>query len=180
MATSESTAPAERPDNAPVSILRGNTVDVDLRRLGRVLIALIAVALAALVIAFTIAGIQKNNQINSLRHDGVRTNVTISSCIALMGGSGSNLVGYSCTGTFTLHGHRYTEALPGTSHHSVGSSLPAVVVPADPALVSPLTIVAGEHASWKVFILPGILLVALALLVGAVVFRRRRRLTPAP
>jgi hypothetical protein len=96
-----------------------------------------------------------------------------------MGGSGSNAVGDSCAGTFTLHGHRYTENIPGTALR-LGSSLPAVVVPTDPALLSPVNILAGEHASWKVFILPAVLLVVLALLVGAIIIRRRHRATAEP
>jgi len=52
--------------------------------------------------------------------------------------------------------------------------LRAVVVPGDPALMTPLSVLAGEHASWKVFILPVVLLVVLVLLVGAVLLRRRR------
>jgi len=58
--------------------------------------------------------------------------------------------------------------------------LPAVVVPTDPALVSPVTTLAGEHTSWKVFILPAILLLVLALLVGAIILRRRHRATATP
>jgi hypothetical protein len=179
MVTAESTDATAQPADAPLTILRGNTVDVDVRRLGRLVVVLCLVALAAFVIVFTIAGVQKNSQINSLRHDGIRTNVTVSSCTSLMGGSGSNAVGDSCAGTFTLHGRRYTENIPGTALR-LGSSLPVVVVPTDPALLSPVNILAGEHASWKVFILPAVLLVVLALLVGAIIIRRRHHATAEP
>jgi hypothetical protein len=180
MAPPEATDPTEQPPDAPLSILRGNTVDVDVRRLGHVVVVLCLVALAALVIVFTIAGARKNSQIYSLRHDGIRTTVTVSSCTSLMGGSGSNLIGDSCAGTFALNGRRYTESIPGTALRKVGSSLPAVVVPKDPALLTPVTTLAGEHTSWKVFILPAVLLVVLALLGGAIMLRRRHRSTPEP
>ena len=70
--------------------------------------------LAVLVVVFTVAGVHKNSQINRLRHDGVPVTVTVTNCLGLMGGSGSNAAGYSCTGTFTIDGTRYTESLPGT------------------------------------------------------------------
>jgi hypothetical protein len=180
MATSESTDPTGQPSDAPLSRLRGNTVDVDVRRLGQVVVGLCLLALLVLVIVFTIAGVQKNSQINSLRHNGTRITVTVSSCTSLMGGSGSNLVGDSCAGTFAIDGHRYTENIPGTALRTIGSSLPAVVVPTDPALLSPVTILAGEHTSWKVFILPAVLLAALALLGGAILLRHRHRAAAAP
>ena len=47
----------------------------------------------------------------------------------LMGGSGSNLVGYQCGGTFALDRHRYSEAIPGTSFHRPGAALRVVTVP---------------------------------------------------
>jgi hypothetical protein len=90
-----------------------------------------------------------------------------------MGGSGSNAIGYSCRGSFTLAGHRYNEAIPGTTARTLGSRFRAVAVPGDPALLSPVGTVAAEHASAKVFILPAILLAVLALLIGGLVLRRR-------
>jgi hypothetical protein len=55
-----------------------------------------------------------------------------------------------------------------------------VVVPGDPALLSPVAILKNEHASARVFILPIILFVGLVLLVGAIVLRRRHRHATAP
>ena len=91
-----------------------------------------------------------------------------------MGGSGSNGAGYACTGTFTFEGGRHTESIPGTAFYAPGSTLRAVVVPGDPALMTPVSVLAGEHASWRVFILPVVLLLVLVLLVAAVLLRRRR------
>ena len=44
--------------------------------------------------------------------------------------------------------------------------MPAVAVPGDPALVSPASIVATEHSSAGVFVLPVILFVVLLVLVA--------------
>ena len=110
-------------------------------------IGLCLVTLAVLVVVFTVAGIHNNSQINKLRHDGIPVTVTVTKCLGLMGGSGSNPAGYSCTGSFTIHGIRYVEALPGTAHHEVGTAVAATVVPSDPALVSPDSVLRSEHSS---------------------------------
>ena len=169
-----------RPSDEPVSTLRGAGVNYDARKVGHVVVGLVLITLAALVVVFTVAGVHKNSQINELHHDGVPVTVTVTNCLGLMGGSGSNAAGYSCTGTFTVHGNRYTESLPGTDFHKVGRTLNAKVVPSDPALVSPLKILNSQHASASVFVLPLILLIVLLLLVALIVVLRRRRRGDAP
>jgi hypothetical protein len=161
--------------NEPLSTLRGAGVNYDARKVGRVVVGLVLVVLAFLVVLFTVAGVHKNSQINQLHHDGVPVTVTVTHCFALMGGSGSNAVGDSCNGTFTVGGKSYTESLPGTAFHTIGSTLHAIVVPDDPALVSPVSTVREEHTSANVFLLPLVLLVVLLLLVALIVVVRRRR-----
>jgi hypothetical protein len=182
MTAPETPAPSGPPSssNEPLSTLRGAGVNYDVRKVGGVVVGLCLVTLAVLVVIFTVAGVHKNSQINQLHHDGVPVTVTVTNCLGLMGGSGSNTAGYSCTGSFTVHGTRYTESLPGTDFHHVGSSVPATVVPSDPALVSPTKILNSEHASLSVFLLPLILLVVLALLVTLVASLRRRRQAKTP
>jgi hypothetical protein len=169
-----------RSSSEPVSTLRGAGVNYDARKVGRVVVGLCLLTLAVLVVIFTVAGFHKNSQINQLRHDGVPVTVTITHCFGLMGGSGSNAAGYSCTGTFTVHGGRYTESLPGTAFHHIGSTVSATVVPNDPALVSPNGILKTEHSSLSVFVLPLILLAVLVLLVALIVVLRRRTARTAP
>jgi hypothetical protein len=182
MTAPEADGPTEPTRNAeaPLSTLRGAGVDINARLVVRAIVALCLVSLAALVIVFTLAGIHKNSQIDRLRHDGVPVNVTVVHCLGLLGGSGSNAAGYSCTGAFSLDGTRHNETIPGSGFLTPGSSLRAVVVPGDPALLSPVNVLAGEHASWDVYLLPGVLLVVLALfaLAVTVVVRRRRRAPP--
>jgi len=130
---------------------------------------------------FTVAGAHKNDEIDSLKGRGVEVTVTFTQCLGLLGGSGSNAAGYSCQGAFTLGGRRYVETIPGNAKHNQGSTLRAVAVPGDPKLVSPVTTVRSEHATWHVFILPGVLYaVALASVALMVVRSRRRVRTRAP
>jgi hypothetical protein len=92
----------------------------------------------------------------------------------LLGGSGSNAAGYSCDGAYVIGGHRYSEPLPGTTLYQPGAKVRALAVPGDPALVSPLDVIDGQHSSASVYVLPLILLVALVLLLVAVFAVRRR------
>lgn len=171
-------ADIDSPD-APLTNLRGAGVDVDIRRVGQVVIGICLVGVAVLGVILLVAGFQKNAQITSLRQNGVPVEIKVAGCMGLLGGSGSNAAGYDCRGTFTLDGQTYTENLPGNTLQIPGTTLRGVSVPGDPALVSTPSAVAAEHPSWTVFALPVILLALLAAIL-VVLFVRRRRVRGAP
>jgi hypothetical protein len=154
--------------------LRGATPGLDVRRVGQAVVGLCLVALAVSVVIFYVGAVHKNAQIADLRAHGVPVPFTITGCLGLLGGSGSNQAGYACRGTFTVGGHRYNEPIPGNTDHPPGMVLRAVTVPGDPALVRTERDLAGEQTSAKVFIFPTVLLVVLLLLVGVLLFRRRQ------
>lgn len=156
----------------PLTILRGATVEVDARRVHQAVVAVCLMALTAAVVVLFVAGLEKNAQITLLRTQGVAVEVTISSCLGLMGGTGSNLTGYECRGTFTIGGHSYNDAIPASAPYSPGATLRAVSVPEDPALLSTPRALADQHASWRVFLLPSLLLASLASVVAGLFMRR--------
>ncbi len=159
-----------------VAALRGAGVGgVDTRRLGQIVVGVILVTLAVLVIVFSLVGVHKNHQSDRLRNDGVPVSFTVSTCTGLVGGSGSNPVGYVCRGSYTLNGHTYSEQLPGNDFHRPGTTVAAVAVPGDPSLVSPAAMVATEHSSTGVFVVPVILFVILAGLVAWIFVRYRKQ-----
>jgi hypothetical protein len=166
---------AGRQSDGPVTTLRGAGVDVDVRRVAWVAVGACLLALAVTSVALFVAGAQRNAQIDRFHQHGVVVDATVSGCIGLMGGSGSNLAGYDCRATFTLGGHRYNEELVGTTTPSIGARVRAVTVPGDPALLATVATVSGEQASGRVFILPTALLLALASAIVAVLLVRRRR-----
>jgi biotin operon repressor len=168
------TAPETDTSGTALTTLRGAGVDIDVRKAGRVIVGLCLLALAVLVVVLFVAGVHKNAQINRLRQHGVPVTVTVSGCLGLLGGSGSNPAGYACQGTFTLDGHRYRESIPGNALRPPGTKVRAVAVSGDPPLLSTAHAVATDRASAGVFVVPSILLVILVVLVGALVFRRRR------
>lgn len=159
--------------DAPVMALRGAGVDVDGRRVARILLGACLVALAVFVVVLFRSGAEHNAQVSELRHQGVVAEVTVTGCSGLMGGSGSNLAGYTCSGTLALDGHRYTVQLPGTAYHAAGTSVRVVAVPGDPSLVGTVGGVASSTTSTRVFLLPTILLVVLVATLAALWLRRR-------
>jgi hypothetical protein len=132
------------------------------------------VVLAVVTVVLFVAGADKNAQQSSLSRDGVPVSVTVTHCLAEMGGSGSNLTGYACTGTYTVDGTKYTESIPGNALHDPDSTVRGVTVPGNPSLLSTADIVRAQPPSWKVFIVPTILAVVLVALVVSILVRRRR------
>jgi hypothetical protein len=165
---------ASRPEDARISTLRGASAAVDARRAAQVVIGVVLATLAVLGIVFIVVGINKNDQINELKDHGVPVTYVVSKCLGLLGGSGSNGAGYSCQGSYTVDGRRYFENLPGSSLYAPGDRVKAISVRSDPTLLSTPAILNSEHASASVYILPAVLLGACALLVIAIVLRRRR------
>lgn len=132
------------------------------------------VALAVLTTVLFVAGFTRNAQQSSLAHHGVPVTVTVTSCLGEVAGSGSNIAGYACTGTYVVDGRRYTESIPGNTLLRSGSTIRGITVLGDPGLLSTPGAVATQKATWTVFIVPTILLIVLLAAVAIVMIRRKR------
>ncbi len=169
------TGPDEEPtDPDRVGALRGAGVQVDAARIKYVAAVLGLVVVMAVAGVVLVAGIRKNNQIDTLRANSVPVELTVTRCLALIGGTGQSPAGFECTGTYVYQGHTYSEGVPGTQNLPVGSTVHGIVAPSDPALFSTSQTVAAEHASVARVVLPA---VVLAVAIGAcvwVVVRHRR------
>jgi hypothetical protein len=154
-------------------------VAVDARKAGRVVAVLCLLALTTTALILTFAGVDKNNQITALRTTGVPVTVTVSGCLGLLGGSGSNAAGFACRGTYDFRGRRYEEAIPGNVNRAPKSSVRGVIAAGDPALLSTPAAVRTEHASWRVFLTP-IVLGAVVVVAATGLLVRRSRRPPAP
>jgi hypothetical protein len=138
-------------------------------------VAGIAVLTLAIVAGVLFAvGVNKNAQITDLRVRGVPVVVTVTRCIGLVSGSGSNNAGYACWGVYTLDGHRHARAIPGDALHVPGAKLRGVTTRDDPGLLSTAALVATERPSWTVFAVPTVLLLVDVLAIGGLLLRRRR------
>jgi hypothetical protein len=169
-------------ESGRVGTLRGATVSFNPRRLVQVAVGLVLVTLAVTAIVLAVAGIHSNDQINRLQTQGQPVTVTVTGCLGLLGGSGSNEAGYSCNGSYQLAGHVYREPLPGSTFYRPGTKLASIAVPGDPALVSPVAVVRSQQASDGIFVVPIVLGVILLALITVLVLRNRpgRRTTTAP
>jgi hypothetical protein len=122
---------------------------VDIRRVSRVAVGICVATLAVTAGVLFGAGINQNAQIVALRNHGVPADVTVTTCLGLLGGSGSNAAGYSCRGTLVVGGRRYDVAVPGSVLRAPGSNVRVV------------------------FVLPTVLLLVVMLVVAGLVLRRR-------
>lgn len=156
-----------------VGTMRGATVQVDFHRVFQITAGVVLVTLAVLVVVFTVAGVRSNNQLDQLHDHGVPVTVSVTDCLGLLGGSGSNPAGYSCHGTYVLGGHRYTQTLPGLTHQHPGAQIPGVAVPGDPSLMSLVSTLKTQHSSASAFVLPIVLAVVLFVLTALIVWRAR-------
>jgi hypothetical protein len=172
-ASTEKKAGHVAPDS-PLFTLRGASVAVDARRASRVALILCLIALVAVSGALFVVGARKNGQINELRKEGIPITVTVTKCIGLLGGSGSNAAGYACRGSYTFDGTRYEEAIPGNVNRAPGSRVSGVITPDNPSLLSTRATVRSERTSWRVFIAPGVLMVIAVAATLALAFRRAR------
>ena len=136
-----------------------------------VVLGLLSVVVAALFLL--VADVQKNDRINAFRHEGVPVQVTVAGCRGLLGGSGSNPVGYSCWGSFTLSGRRYQEGIPGDALLAPGSQLRMLTISGHPGPLAAPGAVAAARPSATVYVLPAVLFGAVAVTAAALVLRRR-------
>lgn len=160
-------------DDQPVTTLRGASVDVDIRRVGRVVALVCVAALAVTGAVLLVAGIHTNQQITELQRHGVPVSITVTGCTGLIGGTGAQAAGYSCNGTYLVHGARYHQDIPGMAFHAVGSTFRGVAVPGDPKLLSTPDQVATEQASWRAVLIPVLLLLA-AVVWSGLLYRAHR------
>jgi hypothetical protein len=164
----------------PTSTLRGARVDVDIRRLRRPVAVIVMAALAVATVAAFVSGANKNDHIAALHAHGVRLEMTVTSCLGNLGGSGSNAAGDSCRGGFTLDGHRYVEDIPGNVTRQPGDHLTIVTVPGEPGVLALPASLPHEQTSWRVFILPVVLLVLLVAGCAGIAVRWRQRRERVP
>jgi predicted small integral membrane protein len=168
-------------DGAPGGYIRGADGVVDTRRLFRVLLGSAIVALAALVVVLTIAAAHHNSRIRSLQHRGVPVDVTVTSCLGILSGTGITVTSFQCSGSYVLAGRSYNAVIDGSStSHAAGDVVKAIADPKHPTSLSTPGSLLNEHSSWRAFIGPAVLFLILVLLIAGALWRSRRNSARRP
>lgn len=132
---------------------------------------MLAIFAVAIVVSF-ISATNDNARIDRLKNHGVAITVTVTSCVGNIGGSGSNAAGYTCSGTYSIHGVRYQEVIGSkTTLSTAGTIVHAVADPSRPSTVELASSVARSSSSRSVYVVP-ILLAILFLVLGFALLRR--------
>ena len=161
---------------APGGYIRGGEGVVDTRRLFQVLLALAIATLAAFVVVLAIAAAHQNSRTHTLQRRGVPVDVTVTSCLGILSGTGITVTSFQCTGSFELAGRSYNAVIAGSSaNHAAGDVVKAIADPKHPTSVATPSSLANVHSSWRAFIAPAVLFLVLVLLIAATVWWSRRR-----
>ena len=129
---------SHQPDDSPatsadvVATLRGAEVSRVRRRYARV--AGIVTLLAVLVVSVLtlVSAMNDNARVERLKSHGVAVSITVTGCLGNLGGSGSNVVNYTCRGHYELDGVSYHEVIGSMDRAvAIGAVVSGVVDPSN-------------------------------------------------
>jgi hypothetical protein len=138
--------------------------------------ATVGLVLFAIAIALSFAStLNDHARLDRMKSHGVPVSVTISNCVGNMGGSGSNVAGYVCRGTYALEGVKYNEIVSSmTTFASPGARVQAIADPSQHGYVALASAIKNASSSSAAFAVLIILVVVFVVLV-ALLFRMWRR-----
>jgi hypothetical protein len=158
------------PNPPDVASLRGPEAQRIGGRFWLVVCVLVALVIAVFIAVSFISAANDNARIDRLKTHGTPVVVTVTSCAGHIGGSGSNAAGYTCYGTYRVHGVRYQEIIGSMTRESpTGTTVRVIADPSHPSTIELASAVAASSSSDSAFVVPSILaalFVASSLIVG--------------
>jgi hypothetical protein len=141
-----------------------------------VVLGIVAVCLVLGIVVALISAGNDNSRSSRLKNQGIHVPVTVSYCLGQLSGSGSTLAGYTCHGTYVVHGTTYHEVIGAKSTFSKpGTVIAGVADPTQPSTVVTATSAESSSTSVAPYVIVAVLVL---LLIGAlawmVVLIRRR------
>ncbi len=156
-----------------VVALRGPQAQRIDRRFWSVAGALLLAAFAAVVVVSFISAVNDNARIDRMKNHGISVVVTVTSCVGDIGGSGSNAAGYTCRGSYRVHGVHYEEVIASKSTWSdTGTNVRGVADPSRPSTVELASAVATSSSSDSTYVIPGLLALLCVVLSATTLLRR--------
>jgi len=129
-------------------------------------IGLLVFGVALVVSLLSVAN--DNARIDRMKADGIPVMVTVTGCNGNLGGSGSNGAGYTCRGTYSIGHTSYHEQIGSmTTFAATGTPVPGVVDPSHLGSVVLASAVTSSQSSTWAYLRPGLLAVALVILLLA-------------
>lgn len=143
------------------------------------LAATVGLAVFAVVLVVNFLSVASDNsRIDRMKSHGISVNVTVTGCIGNIGGSGSNVSGYTCRGDYSLGGITYHEVIGSLSTLAAsGTTVQGTVDPTRHSTVELSSAVKSSKVSSSGYVAPGLLsivLVGLALALVRVTRTNRR------
>ena len=163
--------------NERVAAMRGGDAVGVAPRAWVVVGALALLVVGALLAISVISAANDNARITRMKDHGIAVTAVVGSCVGNLGGSGSNAANYTCRGQYAVAGTAFDEVIGAMSTFAApGSHVAAVADPSRPSTIELATAVATSTASWRAYVVPGLLgLAQLALLAGFVRLVRRTK-----
>ena len=136
------------------------------------------VALVAVLIAASLVSAGRDiARIDRLKSHGIMVTVTVNDCRGNLGGSGSNVVDYTCHGTYRLNGTTYHEVIGSlTSLRPAGATVRGVVDPSQHGYVALASSLGHSASPVRILLIPGLLGVGFIVVLVWSLRRVRRRL----
>jgi hypothetical protein len=172
----------EAPKPRDVASLRGAQAQRIGGRFWFVVCVLVFIILAVFIVVSFVSAVNDNARMERLRTQGLSVVVTVTSCTGHIGGSGSNAAGYTCYGTYRVHGVRYEEIIGSkTTLSPAGATVRGVADPSHPSTIELASAVDASSSSNTVYVVPIILaLLFVGLLLLCVRLRRSHLKRPRP
>ena len=169
-------SPSTSPSEHVVSLRGPRVVTIGRKIWYRSVVVVLAMAFAALMVNI-VSTTHDNARINRMKSHGIAVSVTVTRCIGNIGGSGSNGVGYTCHGVYSIAGTTYHELIGSMTTFAVsGTKVPSAADPSRPTTVTLASALAKSAASRAAYVPAGLFAIALIVLTFMFVrFTRRPR-----
>lgn len=137
--------------------------------------ATVGLVIFAVAIALSFAStLNDHSRLARMKANGIPVTVTISNCVGNMGGSGSNVAGYVCRGTYAIDGVKFSEIISSmTTFASPGSGVPAIADPSQHGYIALASAIRHASSSSTAFLVL-IALIAVFVLLATLLLRMRR------
>jgi hypothetical protein len=172
---SEKERPAHGAPDHGGAALRGATGAAIGRTFWLIAGALSLLVFASFIIVSFLSAANDNARIDRMQTRGIPVIVTVTNCIGDIGGSGSNVSGYTCHGDYSLGSSTYHEIIGAMSALAAsGAKVRGIVDPSQHGTVELASAVKRSSASSNRYIAPSLLSVVLVALALALLRIARR------